>query len=592
MTARKTLLNTQAVHTAVPSEYLFLASAIAGRRVSVHLSTGKDVRASADGQTIVLPDPRLNGGRWVWESVAAQAALIGADSLEAPIMRRLVGRGQSALRYVYLEVVRGAVLLADRMPSAFLALPEIRNAKARTRSADESLEWALGSRALPETPDYFGTVRPLGVLRRSVSENGWSALTKKQASGDFAQAKVPTLDDDDEGEESRLLKLLQNPLSRKNPVGDLLSKLLGAGMSKGRQQQDVEDAGGAEIPVGRIERALRRGVQSSAAAAPMDLPALEASAASQAVAYPEWDVHARQYRQNWAILEEVEAWRPDGARDMSAVLVAPPFELKRQLGSLGLDHEMHRRQPEGAEFDLSRLLECAIDRATGHAQGALDIYRSSRRTRRDLAVALALDISGSTGEKNTAGISVFDQQLQVGYQIGRTLDQLGDTVAIYGFHSWGRHLVRAVQLKTAEERWSARVGERFAQLEPVGYTRTGTAIRYGTRLLTQSMRLPNRLLILVSDGIAYDQDYESSYAQGDARKALEEARASGTAVVCLCVGGSQDAVALRAIFGSANLLMIDAAHQLSVNIRPVCRQALAAVSQRKLRRPAGAPYAG
>jgi nitric oxide reductase activation protein len=211
----------------------------------------------------------------------------------------------------------------------------------------------------------------------------------------------------------------------------------------------------------------------------------------------------------------------------------------------------------------------------------LQVYRTSRRTRRDLAVTIVVDISGSTAEEPGGGDSTFKKQLAVAYQLGQVLDSLGDRVAMFGFHSWGRKLVRVVRLKGHAERWSVRVAERMALLEPVGYTRIGAAIRHGTHLLNDTMRLPNRLLVLVTDGIAYDQDYELRHAAADAGRALAEARKVGTACVCLCVGSGSDTGKLEDVFGAANILAVDEVGQVTGRIREVCRHALASVSKRR-----------
>lgn len=560
--------------------YLFLASAVAGRRVSVHVSAADDALAFSDGQSIVLPADNGRGEAEIRTEVVAQAALIAAGSLDPAILRQLLGRKLVAQRYVYLEILRANRVVADRLPWSFSARAELQQAPLTT-SASASLAYASGNKSLPSVPPCFGTIRPLMALRRAVSDEGFSALTKKQQEGNFKKADVPELGDDEEGEESKILKLFQNPFAGNNPLSDMLNKILGSGSSKGKRDPNAGD-GGSEMPVGRIERALRRGVNAVMAKVPIELPEIDLTAEAQSLSYPEWDEHKKTYRQNWVLVEEVEAWRPDGVQDVSEILKPPSRELQRQLGSLGLDHEMHRRQNEGTDLDLGPLLDCAIDLRTGHSPAALNIYRASRRTRRDLAVAIVLDISGSTGEQNAQGETIFQKQVRVAYQLSATLNTLGDSVAMFGFHSWGRKLVRVVRLKGHEERWSGRIAERFGLLEPVGYTRTGTAIRHGTRLLTQSVRLPNRLLVLITDGIAYDQDYEQSYAEGDARKALFEAKAAGTACVCLCIGSGTQTDKLKQIFGAANILAVDEPEQITGRIREVCKQAVASVSKRKL----------
>ena len=100
-------------------------------------------------------------------------------------------------------------------------------------------------------------------------------------------------------------------------------------------------------------------------------------------------------------------------------------------------------------------------------------------------------------------------------------------------------------------------------------------------LLQTGVRLPNRLLILITDGIAYDQDYERNYAEGDTSKALEEAKNAGTACVCISVGASTEVAKLQSIFGAANLLVVDDVEQVTGRIRAACRDALDRVSRRR-----------
>ena len=575
-----------------PGHYLFLASAIAGRRVAVHIAKGSHPLAACDGLTIFLLPPQLRADHPAWLDVAAQASLIAAGSLAPALLRKLVGRSAIAQRYGYLEVLRASRVCATRLPTFFLLQAELHQAEVLSNSAEASLEIALSPRVLPDAPAWFGSVRPMMVLRRSVSESGLSALTTKQARGDFEQAQLPELDEDEDAEESKIMKLFSSPLGGNNPLANLLNTLLGAGTSKSERDSSSAGSEGAEMPVGRIARALRRGINAVRAQLPQELPEIDAHAQSAPLSYPEWDTHERRYKPNWALVEEVDPWRPDGAREVDPLLGSTSSELKRQLGSLGLDHEMHRHQREGSDLDSGRLLDVAIELAGGHSPPSLDVYRASRRTRRDLAVVIALDVSGSTGERSGSGRPVFDQQVQVAYQLGRALNDLGDMVAMFGFHSWGRKLVRSVRIKGAEERWGTQTTERIALLEPAGYTRTGAAVRHGAHVLNKTMRLPNRLLVLITDGIAYDHDYEASYAEGDARKALEEARATGTAVVCLCVGGSESAAKLREVFGAANLLIVDEPDQITRSIRRICQQALGGVARRDPRRAAQARLAG
>jgi nitric oxide reductase NorD protein len=552
----------------------FLASAIVGRATPVRESDKESALAFSDGRSIFLPKSPA-ADQEIWPAIAAQAVLIAAGSLHASLLRQLVGRRPLAQRYVYLEVLRASHVLRDRLPLAYSARSELAIAP-RTESAAASLALASSRAPLPQAPPYFGTVRPLLTLRQAIGERGLAALVTQPPLE--SPAGVPELDEEDDGEESAILRLLQNPFSAASPLGGLLNGILGAGRKRNERAGGAASAG-SEIPVGRTERALRRGAH--AVLSQSMAPDLDDMAASGALMYPEWNVNTRRYAHDWVSLEQVEAERAEGETRRELTFAHPSLELRRQLARLGLDRQLQTGQSDGSDLDMRPLIDCAIDLRAGHSPSSLNVYRASLRTRRDLAVNVVLDISGSTGEQRPDGHCAFEDQLQLAYQLGSTLDSLGDTVAMMGFHSWGRGLARAVHIKHHDERWSLAVVERLRLLDPVGYTRLGAAIRHGHRVLHERIRLPNRLLILITDGVAYDQDYEQQYAAADARRALEEARSAGTACVALSVGAGANADDLTKVFGATTILVIDEVSQLGRHIRHVCRHALATVSQRR-----------
>jgi Mg-chelatase subunit ChlD len=559
-----------------------LARAISGRRMSVQVSHDSDL-SYWDGRTLFLSAQRLATQPEIWFDVAAQALLLSSGSLRPGILGRLVGRPQVARRYAFLEVIRGVRLAGERLPVAFSLHPALQPGAnwLLTCSAEESLRQAA-SRPLPldDIPDFIGLLRPALALRNAWEVTGGSALTERERAGELALADPSEeISDDQESESSTLLDRINSQFTAGNPMSQALSQLFGLGRSRSHADGEEQGGGGAELPVGRIEQAWRRGMKALQASLPFTLPELAGQAEDIAWGnrFAEWDYRRGSYRTGWVRVEEVEPWREEGPLDLSKVLLAPGTQLRRQLSTLGREYEMHRRQCDGAEFDIGPLIEHAIELRTGQTPANLDIYRASRRTRSDLGVLVALDISGSTGERDAQGEQVFEQQLRAAWQLAKTLDELGDRVGLYGFHSWGRELACMVRLKGHEEPWSRRVAERCAHLEPCGYTRTGSAVRYAGHILSASMRLPNRLLILITDGLAYDQDYEGEYAREDTRMALRDAQAAGTACVCLCIGGSATAEQLEQVFGSANVLMVDDADQWISRIGEVCKRALSNV---------------
>ena len=168
------------------------------------------------------------------------------------------------------------------------------------------------------------------------------------------------------------------------------------------------------------------------------------------------------------------------------------------------------------------------------------VYLDSLRRQRDLSVLLLLDVSGSTAEPGTVGRTVHQQQRAVIANLTVALHDLGDRVALYAYYSQGRAAVNVVPVKRFDDHLDARVIRRLNSLEPGAYSRLGAAIRHGSAVLEARGGTSRRLLVVVSDGLAYDHGYERAYGAADARRALTEARRRGTGCVCLTVGAGTD----------------------------------------------------
>ena len=154
------------------------------------------------------------------------------------------------------------------------------------------------------------------------------------------------------------------------------------------------------------------------------------------------------------------------------------------------------------------------------------------------------------------------------------LHGLGDRVALYGFRSQGRTAVQVVPVKRFGERFDARTRRRLNGLAPGGYTRMGAAIRHGSSVLEEQGGTVRRLLVVLSDGFAYDHKYEGDYAEADARRALAEARRRGTACLCLSIGAGTDAESLRRVFGTAAYASLVRTSQLTTTAGPLFLSAL------------------
>jgi nitric oxide reductase NorD protein len=546
-----------------------LAQAVAGRRVAV--VAGDFERAYTDGESIFvprLPEPLLAA------SVSMQAALLTTGALKPQLMARITGRRVVRLKYLTLEAARAAGTLRDVLPSRTASLVGTVYDGPAPSSPEESLAWAMSNRRrIAEAPEWLGTIKPIKVLRAHPAAPGGAPTDDDLAATSFENL-LRELDDEEESEHSRILELFSAPI--RNPLASMIQRFFGMGRVPGT------GAGGAELPVGGVSAGPvgANAKQANAAAA----AALDLSAVPIGRSYPEWDFRRGAYRRDWCTVAEFDP----PASDQSAERV-PDHDpkLRVQLARLGLTHERHRRQLDGDVLDLHALIELAVDRAVGRS-GDERVYETKLRTAHDLGVLVLLDATGSTGE-SAEGRRVFDEQRLLAARLTSVLDQLGDRVATYGFYSRGREAVRFLRVKDFADRYDHAAERRLRALAPGGYTRLGAAIRHATHLLSTKAGTSMMLLVVVGDGLPYEDGYEHRYAQEDSRRALHEAVARGVGCACVSVRASTEQEVLERVWGDVAHRRLEDAGSLARHVRPLFREALAtaAASRRQIASPAG-----
>ena len=90
--------------------------------------------------------------------------------------------------------------------------------------------------------------------------------------------------------------------------------------------------------------------------------------------------------------------RSNRSQRTCAPLAAPETHaLRRPLARLGMELERRRRQLQGDDIDIDAAVEARVESLAGSPPDEA-MYIESQRRRRDLAVLLLLDVSGSSGE--------------------------------------------------------------------------------------------------------------------------------------------------------------------------------------------------
>ncbi|MFD0364751.1 nitric oxide reductase activation protein NorD [Nocardia sp. GCM10030253] len=519
--------------------FRLLATFLAGRPVEIaEAAPGESAHTS--GQVVFV-----SAGLTVAEQrreILVQAALLGAGSLDHQWVKALRARPAIARRYLALEGRRVLADLAQRLPVAAALVSEVGPGPTST---GESLETARGRAKVADPPAWFGVIRPSRLLA-PVAGPGTQA-TARELRLEFDLLEVPEDEDGDDNEqsgESKILKLFENPLFSSQTLLDQIRKRLGGSRSAG------DGAAGGDAQMRSVRRARMVGPEARPLPTQIrftddDKPG--AAAGVGGALYPEWDVHNNRYRPEWC---RVVDFPLTVAADITAASVSHDDVLRRRLARVGLGPKVFRGRPDGDDLDIEALIELFVDLRSGFSPPE-HVYLEHRKLARNLGVLILLDASGSATDTDQDGHTVHDHQRRAAATLAATLEELGDRVAVYAFRSQGRHAVHLPAIKTFEQRFGAVGRARLNQLQPSNYTRLGAGIRGAGEILKSDAGTQNRLLVVLSDGIPYDDGYEGRYAEADAYKALEELRMDGVACLCLSIGATTAGSELERVFGSA-----------------------------------------
>jgi len=546
------------------------ASALAGRPVAVaELPPGEP--SWTDGQTIYVdacarPHAKLG-------TIAVQASMIAVGSLDPDVVRQLVRHPRLARRYLAVEGHRALVSNGDLLPGVLASLGN-RDIASRSDSPDASLSIAGGRAAIDDPPPGFGVIRAGKVLaacsRAAEPQDQANPQHVPRARGarELEELDDGAVDDSDDPD------LFTSPVGGGGFIGKWLKKMLSSKRKKSRSSGGGPP--GADTPTHRTNSS-KRGVHavSSLASTPSE-DLNDKEAAADGVRYPEWDAARKSYRPAWCTVREVEPQiKASATQEIDAAL-----GVRRPLARLGMGLHRRHRQPQGDDIDIDAAVEARVEVLAGSVPDEA-VYLDSLRRRRDLSVLLLLDVSGSAAEPGTVGRTVHEQQRAAVANLTVALHDLGDRVALYGYYSQGRRAVSVLPVKRFDDHLDAQFMRRLNSLEPGGYSRLGAAIRHGSAVLEARGGTSRRLLVVLSDGLAYDHGYERAYGAADARRALTEARRRGTGCVCLTIGAGTDVRSLRKVFGSTAHATIARPDQLAGVIGPLFRSALRSAEVRR-----------
>lgn len=267
--------------------------------------------------------------------------------------------------------------------------------------------------------------------------------------------------------------------------------------------------------------------------------------------YPEWDAPTQSYRPDWVSVRD--SLHPSADARHIDTLLAKHATLARQLQRLldllqPQDRVRIRYQEEGSELDLDVAVRSLIDWRAGAAPDSR-ILMSHRSSDRSIAVLVLLDLSESLNDEvpGTGQTRLALSQEAVAL-LAWAVDQLGDPLAIAGFHSNTRHDLRYQHIMGFGERWGDAPKARLAAVDAKFSTRMGAALRHAAHTLS-AQKVDKKLLLVLTDGCPSDVDVsDDQLLIADTHQAVQELAQLGIHSHCISLDPQAD-VYVHRMFG-------------------------------------------
>ncbi len=276
--------------------------------------------------------------------------------------------------------------------------------------------------------------------------------------------------------------------------------------------------------------------------------------------YDEWNYKTRSYKQGFSKLYPKKHRGLDAAYVQTTLRnnASELMSLRKMLANVNNKYQWVRRQTEGQELDLDSVTDYFVDVHSNRTPNE-NIYRSSRKTQKDISILLLLDVSLSS-DGYVDGYKILDIEKQVALLFGEILNEYEIDFAVDCFHSKTRNYSTYLTVKDFDDDWN-KAKNNIGSIEATGYTRIGTAIRHSASLL-QKREAKKKWLILLSDGKPNDFDkYEGKYGINDVQQALREFKQLGLNSYALAVEATAKYYLPR-MFGQNNYQIVSSPQDL------------------------------
>ncbi len=559
------------------------------------LAIQQAARATRGTPRLLPVDASLDVQDLYWLSEGAAVDRWLASTLPGMVVALFAARRHARAERPALSLLTARERVVERLLCGVLeSAPDARSGTTASdaesvpyaNTPSESLAWALyRATCLSSSPGRYRGLPPVWLWGRAESHPSDAPPLRRSSDHRDSDppapsARVRTLvrrprvrpspDDEDDGQMGMWMIQLDDPQEH---VEDPMGLQRPADLDPDKNADDLADSL-SELPEARLVIAPGTPSEVLSSEDPLPRRALltEPAQTRAGIAYPEWDFRIAAYHPARAVVRE-RPLAPGNAQWAQTVLrrnVREVEEVRRRFERLRPRRIRLTRQLDGADVDISAYAIAYADARAGRG-GQDRLYEIVRPVRRDLAISLLVDISGSTDSWLSEQSRIIDVEKEAVLLACEALDALGDRYNVTAFSGEGPEAVNLYPIKRFNERYGDGVRQKIAGLEHDRYTRMGAALRHATAQLGRESA-HHRLLLLLTDGKPNDVDvYEGRYGIEDTRQAVAEARLQGIQPFCLTVDREAPSYMPR-IFTSGGYAVLRRTHTLPRALVEVVRR--------------------
>lgn len=250
--------------------------------------------------------------------------------------------------------------------------------------------------------------------------------------------------------------------------------------------------------------------------------------------YDEWNEKSGEYYEGYCALREIQLSENKKTYIEDSKERTLKEDIKRVFEQMKYDTmRKEKNLKDGDNINIDRFVSFITD-VKSKTSTSINFYEKTYRNKRDISVAILMDLSGSTAEKKNSAKRIIDFEKESVNIIASGLSEIGDNFGIFGFTGNGRHNAEYYTVKKFSEDYNKDTLKKLASLEPGSSTRMGVALRHTGNILAKETT-KRKIIILVTDGKPMDSEYDPNtrYAQYDVKKANEENASMGIVSFCL-----------------------------------------------------------